>query len=464
LDEKARINDSSHRLASVGATKKFVKTRISAELTHETAENLTATPAQTPSTPGGLLNGVPFLNAYETPDRATFAKLDFERELITDLSLSLGHKQDLGGNGYFVSQGGLNYQLNKSNRLYIREEYAKYQQGTQTRTLLGAESQVIKNTTAYSEFRLADGSAGYRNQQVIGLKNKFEIIKGVNANIAGEYLSTLSGQKNPNEPDAYAAAASVDYLTREDLKMTGRAEHRHEIVENGTDSYLAEVAAAYKLHPDYSLLARERYFIEQKGSDQNNTSRLLLGLAYRPLDNDRFHALGKVEYKYEKRATAQPAYSLDSFITSAEGVYQFTSALQVMGKYAGKMEKDDEFSSYTDLIATRLMFDLTERFDFGVEYRLLTSHRTNTRLHGGAVEFGCRIVDQLWLSLGYSFDRFDEDLVGDSYHGEGPYLKVRFKFDEKTLRKLNPLAEKNPPLPQQAVSSLEKVISSYLKK
>ncbi len=464
LDEKDNINDSSHRLASVGGTKKFTKTQISAELTHETSDNLTATPAQVPFTPGGLLNGVPFLKAYETPNRATFAKVDLERELLTDLSLTLGHKQDLGGNGYFVSQGGLNYKLNSVNRLYLREEYAKYEQGTQTRTLIGAESSLVKNTTAYTEFRLADGSAGNRNQQVIGLKNKFQIIRGLNANIAGEYLSTLSGQKNQNEPDAYAAAASMDYLAKEDLKITGRAEHRHEIVENGTDSYLAEIAAAYKLHPDYSLLVRERYFIEKKGADQNSTSRFLLGLAYRPLENDRFNALGKLEYKYQKRGTSQPTYGTDSFIGSAEGVYQLTKAMQVMGKYAGKMEKDEDFSAYTDLMATRLMIDLTDRFDFGAEYRLLTSHKTNTRQHGGAVEFGCRIVDQIWLSLGYSFDRFDEDLAGDSYHGEGPYLKLRFKFSEKTLRKLNPLADKHSPVPPQAASSLEKVVSSYLSK
>jgi hypothetical protein len=31
------------------------------------------------------------------------------------------------------------------------------------------------------------------------------------------------------------------------------------------------------------------------------------------------------------------------------------------------------------------------------------------------------------------FDRFDTYLVGDSYRGEGPYLKLRFKFDENTL-------------------------------
>jgi hypothetical protein len=162
-----------------------------------------------------------------------------------------------------------------------------------------------------------------------------------------------------------------------------------------------------------------------------------VGLAYRPLDNDRFNALGKIEYKYDKRATTGPGAATDSFIFSTEGVYQLARTLQVMGKYAGKLEKEDRFSTYTDLVAARVMIDLTDRFDFGAEYRMLTSHRIDTRLHGGAVELGYRVVSRLWLSVGYSFDRFDEDLAGDSYRGEGPYVKLRFKFDEKTLRKLN---------------------------
>ncbi|PKN36891.1 MAG: hypothetical protein CVU62_12385 [Deltaproteobacteria bacterium HGW-Deltaproteobacteria-2] len=435
LDEKDRINNSSHLLASVGATKKFTKTMVSAELAHETADNLTDTPAQIPYTPGGLLNGVPFFNSYETPERATFLKLAIERELLKDLSLSLSHKQDIGGNGYFLSQGGLNYQLNKSNKLYIREEYAKYQDGTQTRTLIGAESQVVKNTTAYTEYRLADGSAGYRNEQVIGLKNKLQVMEGVTANIAGEYLTTLSGQKNPNQPDAYAAAVGLEYLPKEDFKLTGRLEHRNEI-DGDKSSYLAEISSAYKLNPDYSLLLRERYFLEKNGSSDNHTSRFLVGLAYRPLDNDRFNALGKIEYKYNRQSASSPNYTINSFIVSTEGVYQFNPKIQLMGKYAGKLEIDDSFNSYTDLVAARILYDLTDRFDVGVEYRMLTSHLTNTRLHGGSAEVGYRVIDQLWLSLGYCFDRFDEDLTGDSYYGEGPYLKLRFKFDETTLRKI----------------------------
>ena len=433
LDEKDRINDSSHLLASVGVTKKFTKTTVSAELSHEEAEKLTDTPAQIPYTPGGLLNGVPFLNPYETPERATFLKLALERELLSNLSLSLSHKQDIGGNDYFISQAGMNYKLNNQNRLYVREEYAKYEDGTQNRILLGVESQILKNTTVYDEYRLADGSAGYRNQQVMGLKNKFQIMEGVTANIAGEYLSTLSGQKNKTEPDAYAAAAGLEYLPKDDFKLTGRLEHRNEI-DGEKSSYLAEMGAAYKLSPDYSLLLRERYFLEKNAGNDNHTSRFFVGLAYRPLDNDRFNALSKIEYKYNRQYGSQPGDTTNALIFSTEGVFQANRNLQLTGKYAGKLEQDDCFTSYTDLITARLVYDLSDRFDIGAEYRLLTSHLTETRLHGGSVEVGYRMMNQLWLSLGYSFDRFDADLAGDSYEGEGPYLKLRFKFDEKSLQ------------------------------
>jgi uncharacterized repeat protein (TIGR01451 family) len=433
LDEKDRINDSSHLLASAGVTKKFTKTTVSAELSHEEAEKLTDTPAQIPYTPGGLLNGVPFLNPYETPERATFLKLALERELLSNLSLSLSHKQDISGNDYFISQAGLNYKLNNQNRLYVREEYAKYEDGTQNRILLGVESQILKNTTVYDEYRLADGSAGYRNQQVMGLKNKFQIMEGVTANIAGEYLSTLSGEKNKNEPDAYAAALGLEYLPKDDFKITGRLEHRNEI-DGEKSSYLAEIGAAYKLHPDYSLLLRERYFLEKDAGNDNHTSRFFVGLAYRPLDNDRFNALSKIEYKYNRQYGSQPGDTTNALIFSTEGVFQARRNLQLTGKYAGKLEQDDCFTSYTDLITARLVYDLSGRFDIGAEYRLLTSHLTNTLLHGGSVEIGYRMMDQLWLSLGYSFDRFDADLAGDSYEGEGPYLKLRFKFDEKSLQ------------------------------
>ncbi|MCX7635748.1 MAG: hypothetical protein N2Z74_08400, partial [Syntrophales bacterium] len=184
-----------------------------------------------------------------------------------------------------------------------------------------------------------------------------------------------------------------------------------------------------------SLLFRERYFNEDGGlGGEHTTTRTMLGLAYRPLASNRFNALGKVEYKHETNAAATPAFREDAWIFSFEGVWQATPRLQLTGKYAGKFARSDDFTAYTDLVSARFLYDVTDRWDVGAEYRVLTSHRVNTRLQGGAAEVGYRIVKNLWAAVGYSFDKFDADLAGDSYQGEGPYLKLRVKFDENSLR------------------------------
>lgn len=133
-------------------------------------------------------------------------------------------------------------------------------------------------------------------------------------------------------------------------------------------------------------------------------------------------------------AAATPSFREDTWIFSVEGVWQATPQLQLAGKYAGKIARSDDFSAYTDLVSARFLYDLTDRWDIGAEYRILTSHKVNTTLQGGAAEVGYRIVKNLWVAVGYSFDKFDADLACDSYQGEGPYLKLRVKFDENTLR------------------------------
>ena len=62
--------------------------------------------------------------------------------------------------------------------------------------------------------------------------------------------------------------------------------------------------------------------------------------------------------------------------------------------------------------------------------------RVPRHLNGSfCVELGYRSLKNLGLSLGYSFGRFAADLTGDDYRGGGPYLKLRFKFDEDTFKR-----------------------------
>lgn len=425
FDERDDLNSIKHRMAAIGMAAQFKKTKVEAEISNESSSE-TYVPK--------VASRKPF-DIAETPHELTAAKIGVETELRDDLSMTVSHKQNLTKESYHTSQAGLNYRINEANRLYLREEYQKYQDSNELRTLFGVESQVSSTTTAYNEYRLANGADGSRNQSVLGLRNKLYIREGLTGNASAEYLKTIKGAERENEPDALAGALGLEYLAREDFKVTGRFEHRREFSNNGRKSYMAEVGLAYKLNPDYSLLLRERFFTEDDGaSGRTTTSRAMVGLAYRPIHSNRFNALMKAEHKHQANSSTSPDVRENAWIFSGEGVWQATVRLQIAGKYAGKFTRDGGFSSYTDLVSGRFLYDVTDRWDVGAEYRILQSHRVKSRLQGGSIEVGYRIIKNLWIAGGYSFDTFDADLAGDNYQGKGPYMKLRVKFSEDTLK------------------------------
>ena len=109
--------------------------------------------------------------------------------------------------------------------------------------------------------------------------------------------------------------------------------------------------------------------------------------------------------------------------------------LTLSGRYAGKWLReedayyDDEFTAH--LLSGRVMYDLTERWDLGLNISTLFSGGADSIQYGLGVEVGRMVTTNLWLSAGYNFFGFrDDDLSGQDETNPGAYLRVRFKFDE----------------------------------
>ncbi|MDF1593577.1 MAG: hypothetical protein P1P89_18875 [Desulfobacterales bacterium] len=429
FNETDELNNGEYRLSSVDMEKKYKKTTVTVGISYETSED-DYIPA------ANLTSRDPFDISEETPEDLIAARAGLETRLTPDLSFLDGHKQDLQHNRYNLTHAGLSYKIDSLSRTYVRKEYGTYDDRREDRTLIGVEADVAKDTVEYSEYRLENGADGARNYRVIGLRNKFKLTESLGGNVSLENLHTRGGEQRKGEPDGFAVSTGLQYLPTDRLKLTSRFEYKDEKSDPDLISHLIEVGLGYKLHPDYSLLARERYYSEVLGGNQGKRirSRTTLGLAYRPVRYDRFNALAKIELKNEQDTIQTPDENSDAYIGSMEGHYQTSRRLQLIGKYAGKLVLENEFQSYTDLISARFIYDLTDRIDIGAEYRLLTGHDVDSRSHGGSIEAGYRLVKNLWLSLGYSFDAFDSDLTADNYWGKGPFMRIRFKFDETTFR------------------------------
>ena len=91
------------------------------------------------------------------------------------------------------------------------------------------------------------------------------------------------------------------------------------------------------------------------------------------------------------------------------------------------------------LLAGRLVYDITERWDIGA-LAALQAGQYGARQHALGLEAGYLLQQNLWLSAGYNHSGFrgDADLTGYEYTQQGAYLRLRFKFDETLFRGSDP--------------------------
>ena len=426
LDERDNINDHFYQKSAVGVEKKIRQTQLGMDLSYENSSDGPIAIQQ--NRPFQSVDRSSFDISDETVQDSLALTVSAETQLWKNLSLMGSHRQELRYDDNNISQVGLRYRFLKTTSLYVKQEWADYADRSESRLVFGAEADVTKNTTAYNEYRVADGKDGAGIQQCIGLRNTWRLSDELSGNISAENASTTSGKERSNQPDAFAVAGSLAYNPNDAIKITSRAEYRDATDET---SILGELGAATKLHHDLTWLNRIRYFRDDfQDEGCRVTSRYLTGFAYRPAKHNRFNAISKFEYKHETDDTNAFTTDLDSYIASIELIYQLTQSVQVATKYAGKLIADSQ-NSYTDLVAARISWDITSRWDAGVGYRVLNSHDVNAISHGGFAEIGYRVVKNLWCGAGYSFDAFDSDLTGESYHGKGIYLKLKLKIDEK---------------------------------
>jgi hypothetical protein len=107
------------------------------------------------------------------------------------------------------------------------------------------------------------------------------------------------------------------------------------------------------------------------------------------------------------------------------------------GHYAGKLAFESsnelESTSTAHLFASRVTYDLTRRWDIGVNTSALVEFAGASGVrYGFGPEIGFTLMDNLRLGVGYNFLGFeDRDLSEGQYTQSGFYIAIRLKFDEE---------------------------------
>jgi hypothetical protein len=358
---------------------------------------------------------------------------------------------------------GGEYRFNEKSRSYARHEFADSLSGTYgltadggktTNTVLGVDTAYMQDGQLFSEYRLAGSQSGKDVARALGVRNLWRVGDGFNITTAFERQSIAPATSA--HQDATAISLGADYTANTLYKVGGKLEYRTSSVQN---AWLSTVAYDRKLSDDWTALVRNLYMTQSakgaattQGDGTQTQDRFQMGLAYRDTQENLWHGLTRLEYNVARSDAVSSPIDARSWIASLHGNYKPNRAWTFSGQVAHK-HVNERFANPTglanangtaiaqlgnasswngNLLSGRAIWDLTERFDASVYGSWQTGQGAS--LTGLGAEIGYRVMENLWLSLGYTGGRYsDVDAFSSNQSWSAWHLRLRFKFDEKNL-------------------------------
>jgi large repetitive protein len=359
------------------------------------------------------------------------------------LSLFTEYEQDVENSERRNASLGGEYRLENGARIYGRHElisslgsaYSLNDAQQRNATVLGIQSDAAKSTSLFSEYRVRDAISGREAEAAVGLRNRWQLGDGLSLGAGFERVSTLGGSPTNNST---VLTGAVEYTGDPDWKGSARLELRK---STSADTALLTAGGAYRLDQTYSALVKNVLSASKThGGARKIEDWLQLGLAYRGAAPNQHNALYRAEYRWEETdEPTGPDSQRNVGILSMHHNYQPKPEWLLSARVAAKWASDRSLglaSRYnTQLLSARATYDLSKRWDLGVQAVAFFGGSARARQLGLGTELGYLLTENLWLSVGYNlFDFSDKDLSGQDHTNRGLYVRLRWKFDENLFQ------------------------------
>ena len=232
------------------------------------------------------------------------------------------------------STAGFTFHVTEDVRAFMRYELDNADVGRSSRSVLGMESQLGRNTIVESRYNLEDALLGQRGYAQVGLRTKLPLSPDWVGDASLERVQTTQGSTGG---DFTALATGFEYLPAR-VKLALRYEVRFGDLE---DRHTVTAAGATRLTDGLSLFMRERFFYV---SPDNAEGRLdgdgLLGLAYRPVNSDRLNYLFQAPGAQGEGALGAGSPVARSFLAVLEATEQPVPRVHLMGRIGWRRSSD----------------------------------------------------------------------------------------------------------------------------
>jgi hypothetical protein len=358
-----------------------------------------------------------------------------------------------GGDGGLGTDVQLNHRIGDGSESYVgyslfadrtdtgidpQNMFTRSNRGTLT---VGARRRMSDSLSVYGENRLGIGGTAPSLTRSFGLR--FD---------PTEKLSITGSFENGRIDDATtgvfrrtATSFAVGYTT-EDFRIGSAIEMRNE-KGSGRDQtvWLLRNNLSYAVNPDWRIIAQANLARADNESPSVRAAEftdLVGGLAFRPVNNERFNALVRFEYYEDMGPVGQITGSGQtespkqvSSIISADFNYDLSKHLTLGVKYGyrhGRVslsrDSDTYVSSNAHLAVVRLDYAVARNWDVLAEGRGLWVSKAKDMRLGALGAIYRHLGNNVKIGVGYSWSDFSDDLTDQSYTSHGPFLNLLGKF------------------------------------
>lgn len=358
-----------------------------------------------------------------------------------------------GGDGGLGADVQLNHRLGEGSEAYVgyslfadrtdtgldsQNIFTRSNRGTLT---VGARQRFSDSLSVYGENRIGIGG------QAPSLMRSF----GLTLDPTDE-LSITGSFENGRIDDATtgvfrrtAASIGVGYLT-EDIRIGTSIEMRDEDgVGRETRVYLLRNDFSYSVDPSWTALGRFNMAWAEEDSPSIRAAEFteaMAGLAFRPVNNERFNALLRFSYFEDLGPAGQITGSgqtqspkQESTIVSIDANYDLSEKLTIGGKYGYRQgrvsitrDSDIFVDSEAHLAVLRADYHVNRKWDLLAEGRALWVTLADDKRFGALGAIYRHLGNNVKVGVGYSFSEFSDDLTDQSYTSKGPFINLIGKF------------------------------------
>ncbi|MDD5057075.1 MAG: isopeptide-forming domain-containing fimbrial protein [Sideroxydans sp.] len=389
-----------------------------------------------------------------------------------NLGVSHSSKQVMGGAGYTFAQKftvraggeaslgkaantdyldrinlGADYKLTEQTKLFAEQEFARGENISTDTARVGVVTQPWTGGAMQASLgnnQSLDSGRMYAN---LGMTQKWQINEFWQADAGIDKSQTLRNNGTlPLNPNATPAngSQSGDYTAtglgaNYNDKVWG-ANTRIERRVSSTDEKLNYLLGFQRnLDEGRVMAAGMSYSDDQSAFSLVRSLNLRVSYASRPWDSD-WVWMDRLDYFDERNNNTTISNThLRKLVNNYNANWMVAAATQASLQYGSKYVLDNidgvDFSGYTDLIGIELRHDLNEDWDIGAHTSLLHSWSASAINYGIGASLGYKFIENAWLVAGYNFKGFnDADFRGATYRAHGPYITLRMKIDQDTLK------------------------------